>query len=75
MKVIQIVGKIASFLIFISILTVILTIVQPKHPEVDKMFRIGAGITFVICLGLLFGLNAIEKKMRNQPTFKVPPKN
>jgi predicted ABC-type exoprotein transport system permease subunit len=64
MKAIQIVRKIASFLISMSILTVILTIVQPMHPEVDKMFRVGAGITFVVCLGLLFGLKAIENKIR-----------
>jgi hypothetical protein len=36
---------------------------QPKDPGVDRMFQIGLGIGIVVCLGVFFGLMAIEKRL------------
>jgi hypothetical protein len=66
--------KIASWLMFLGVATVVLTIVQPKHPEVDKMFRIGAAIAFVVGLAMHFGSNAIERGMRGRQPSQESPK-
>ena len=56
MKIIGVIKKIASYLFMLGIVTLILTVVQPMNPEVDKIFRIGAGIVMAVCLVLLFAL-------------------
>jgi hypothetical protein len=57
----------ASYLFCLAIVTVVLTFVQPMDPEVDKMFRIGAGIVMIVCLGILLGSSALEQDARKQP--------
>jgi hypothetical protein len=48
---------------YLGLITVVLTIVQPKDPEVDKMFRMGAIVVIVVCIGLRWGLKVIEQKI------------
>ena len=50
--------KIASYFVSLSVIAFILTLVQPMSPQVDRMFRIGAGIVCVVCLVALFSLPA-----------------
>jgi len=62
MKAIEIVRKTASYLMSLGVITIILTIVQPKNSEVDNWFRIGAGVVILVCLAILFGLKAPSLK-------------
>ncbi len=64
MKAIAVLRKIAALLLNLGVITIILTIVQPM-PAADTIFRIGAGIAIVVSIGLLIGLDAIEKKHRS----------
>jgi predicted ABC-type exoprotein transport system permease subunit len=64
MKTIETLRKAASYLVSLGGITLLLTVAQPMHPEVDKMFRIGAVVAIVLCLGLLLALKAIEGRIR-----------
>ena len=66
MKLINFICRVASFLFCLGIVAIILTIVQPMDPEIDKMFRIGAGIVMVVCLVLILGLGSIAQKKRKR---------
>ena len=72
MKIIGVIKKIASYLFMLGILTFILTVVQPM-PEVDKMFRIGAGIVMVVCLVLIFALP--EPPEEGKSSDSAPPES
>lgn len=61
MKTIAFFRKIVGFLVSLGILAVVLTIVQPMSPEVEQMFRVGAGILVAVCLGAVYVLNTVEK--------------
>ena len=68
MKLVNLICSIASFLFCLGIVAIILTFVQPKDPEIDKMFRIGAGIVMAVCLVLILGLGAITQNVNKQQT-------
>ena len=56
----------ASYLLWLGVIAIVLTYVQPMHPEVDKMFRIGGGIVIIVCLGILRGSRAPEQSSRER---------
>ena len=72
MKVTETIGGIASFLFFLGIVTIVLTFVQPMDPKIDKMFRIGAGITMGVCLLLIIGLGSISQKRQKREPSEEP---
>ena len=61
MKAFMVLYKIMSYLFFLGILTIVLTVVQPMHPQVDRMFRMGAGIVIAIYLVMLFAIFVMSK--------------
>jgi hypothetical protein len=45
--------KAASSFLMLGLIAVVLTIVQPMHPVVDRWFQIGGGVVFGLCLLIL----------------------
>lgn len=52
--------SIALYLGELSVLTIILTVVQPKNAEVDGVFRLAAVVVIVLAAGIIALGSAIE---------------
>lgn len=66
MKIIKSIRWIASKLLFLGLIAVVLTLIQPMDPRVDKWFQIGGGLVFIVCLLILLLLKPNEEKIIKQ---------
>ena len=65
-KIIMISRKIAFYLFGLGMVAIILTVIQPMDPRVDKMFQISGVILDIVCLVVIIGMGILEKHLRNQ---------